>query len=45
MEMIPGGGIDPKTRFLVLNEGKVVFDGATLELTHSDDPWICAYLS
>lgn len=44
MEPIPNGGIDPLTRFLVLNEGKVVFDGETLELTHSDDPWIKAYL-
>jgi phospholipid/cholesterol/gamma-HCH transport system ATP-binding protein len=44
MEPIPHGGIDPLTRFLVLNEGKVVFDGETLELTHSDDPWIKAYL-
>lgn len=44
MEMIPGGGIDPNTRFLVLNEGKVVFDGVTLALTHTDDPWIKAYI-
>jgi phospholipid/cholesterol/gamma-HCH transport system ATP-binding protein len=44
MEPIPNGGIDPLTRFLVLNEGKVVFDGETLELTHSEDPWIKAYL-
>lgn len=45
MEMIPGGGIDPNTGFLVLNEGKIVFDGSTLELTHSQDPWIRAYLT
>jgi phospholipid/cholesterol/gamma-HCH transport system ATP-binding protein len=44
MERIPDGGIDPSTRFLVLNEGKVVFDGATLELTHTQDPWLRAYL-
>ncbi len=44
MEMIPDGGIDPNTKFLVLNEGKVVFDGPTLELTHSEDPWLKAYL-
>ena len=44
MEKIPNGGIDPRTRFLVLNEGRIVFDGSTLELTHSTDPWLKAYL-
>jgi phospholipid/cholesterol/gamma-HCH transport system ATP-binding protein len=44
MERIPDGGIDPSTKFLVLNEGKVAFDGATLELTHTQDPWLRAYL-
>ena len=48
MEPIPkeeNGGIDPSTRFLVLNEGKVVFDGDTEELVHTDDPWLKDYLS
>jgi len=45
MEPIPDGGIDPSTKFLVLNEGKVVFDGSTDELVHSEDPWLKAYLS
>jgi phospholipid/cholesterol/gamma-HCH transport system ATP-binding protein len=45
MKPIPNKGIDPKTKFLVLNEGKVVFDGTTQELVHSDDPWLKAYLS
>lgn len=45
MEPIPYGGIDPSTKFLVLNEGKVVFDGSTEELVHSEDPWLKAYLS
>jgi phospholipid/cholesterol/gamma-HCH transport system ATP-binding protein len=44
MEIIPNDGIDPNTKFLVINEGKVVFDGDTLGLTHSDDPWLKAYL-
>jgi len=44
MEKIPDNGIDPSTKFLVINEGKVVFDGTTLELTHSEDPWLKAYL-
>jgi phospholipid/cholesterol/gamma-HCH transport system ATP-binding protein len=45
MEPIPDNGIDPGTKFLVLNEGKVVFDGTTHELVHSTDPWLKDYLS
>jgi phospholipid/cholesterol/gamma-HCH transport system ATP-binding protein len=44
MQKIPDGGLDPNTRFLVLNDGHIVFDGATRELTHSTDPWLKAYL-
>jgi phospholipid/cholesterol/gamma-HCH transport system ATP-binding protein len=44
MEPIPNGGIDPSTKFLVLNEGRVVFDGTTLELTHTEDPWLRRYI-
>jgi phospholipid/cholesterol/gamma-HCH transport system ATP-binding protein len=45
MEPIPNGGIDPSTRFLVLNEGKIVFEGSTQELVHSPDPWLKQYLA
>jgi len=45
MEPIPDNGIDPSTKFLVLNEGRIVFDGSTEELVHSDDPWLKSYLS
>jgi phospholipid/cholesterol/gamma-HCH transport system ATP-binding protein len=45
MVRIPDGGIDESTKFLVLNEGKVVFDGTTHELVSSTDPWLRAYLS
>jgi phospholipid/cholesterol/gamma-HCH transport system ATP-binding protein len=45
VEKIPDNGIDPRTKFLVLNEGKVVFDGTTLELTHTKDPWLQEYIS
>ncbi len=38
-------GIDPGIKFLMLNEGKIVFHGTTQELVHSDDPWIKEYLS
>jgi phospholipid/cholesterol/gamma-HCH transport system ATP-binding protein len=44
-EKIPDNGIDENTKFLMLNDGKVVFDGTTLELTHSDDPWLKEYLA
>ncbi|MBB5345745.1 ABC transporter ATP-binding protein [Tunturibacter empetritectus] len=45
VEQIPNNGIDDSTKFLVLNEGKVVFDGTTEELVHSTDPWLKEYLS
>jgi phospholipid/cholesterol/gamma-HCH transport system ATP-binding protein len=45
MELIPDGGIDPGTRFLVLNEGRIVFDGTTQELTHTTDDWLKAFIS
>lgn len=45
MQPIADNGIDEGTRFLVLNEGRVVFDGTTRELTHSEDPWLKRYLA
>jgi phospholipid/cholesterol/gamma-HCH transport system ATP-binding protein len=45
IEPIPNGGIDDSTKFLVLNEGRVVFDGSTHELVHTTDPWLKEYLS
>jgi phospholipid/cholesterol/gamma-HCH transport system ATP-binding protein len=44
VERIPDNGIDPRTMFLVLNEGHIVFDGTTLELTHTKDPWLREYI-
>ena len=44
VERIPDNGIDPRTRFLVLNEGHIVFNGTTLELTHTKDPWLREYI-
>jgi phospholipid/cholesterol/gamma-HCH transport system ATP-binding protein len=44
-QIIPNGGVDQNTKFLVLNEGRIVFDGSTLELTHSEDPWLQNFLS
>ena len=45
MERIPNDGIEASTRFMVLNEHKIVFDGSTLELVHTQDPWLKEYLS
>jgi phospholipid/cholesterol/gamma-HCH transport system ATP-binding protein len=40
----PHRGIDPGTKFLMLNECHVVFHGTTEELVHSRDPWIREFL-
>lgn len=45
MQLIPDGGIDPSTKFLVLNQGRIVFDGTTQELTHTTDDWLKAFIS
>jgi len=41
----PDHGINEATKFLMLNEGGVVFHGTTEDLVHSKDPWIQEYLS
>lgn len=45
MEPIPNHGIDPRSRFLVLHEGRVVFNGTTEELVHTRDPWLKEYIA
>jgi phospholipid/cholesterol/gamma-HCH transport system ATP-binding protein len=45
MERIPDEGIDPSTRFLVMNEGAIAFHGTTEELVHTEDPWLKNYLA
>jgi phospholipid/cholesterol/gamma-HCH transport system ATP-binding protein len=45
MVPIPNGALDPKTNFLVLHDGHIVFDGSTHDLVHSDDPFLKEYLS
>ena len=45
VERLPDNEIDNGTRFLVLNEGRIVFDGNTRELVHTTDPWLKDYLS
>jgi phospholipid/cholesterol/gamma-HCH transport system ATP-binding protein len=41
----PERGIDSGMKFLMLNEGRIVFNGTTEELVHTDDPWIKEFLS
>ncbi|MDE1176281.1 MAG: ATP-binding cassette domain-containing protein [Edaphobacter sp.] len=45
MKRLPNNGTDETTKFLVLNEGRIVFDGTTMELVRSADPWLKEYLS
>ncbi len=44
MEKLPDGGVDESTAFLMLHEGKLVFNGSTMDLVRSDDPFIKEYL-
>ena len=44
MKKLPDGEVDPNTTFLVLHEGKLVFDGSTMDLVRSDDPFLREYL-
>jgi phospholipid/cholesterol/gamma-HCH transport system ATP-binding protein len=45
MELIPDGGVEDTTRFLILNKGSIVFHGNTRDLVRSEDPWIKEYLA
>jgi len=45
MELLPSHQIDPNTSFLMLHQGRLVFDGTTKELVHSSDPFIKEYIS
>jgi phospholipid/cholesterol/gamma-HCH transport system ATP-binding protein len=45
MVLITGNGTDTHTSFLVLNEGRLIFDGSTYDLVHSNDPFLKEFLS
>jgi len=45
IEPLPEGTTDPSTSFLVLHQGKLVFDGSTHDLVHSDDEFLKEYLA
>jgi phospholipid/cholesterol/gamma-HCH transport system ATP-binding protein len=42
---LPEDQIDDATSFLMLHQGRLVFDGSTHDLVHSDDPFIKNYIS
>jgi phospholipid/cholesterol/gamma-HCH transport system ATP-binding protein len=42
---LPEHQTDPNTSFMMLNRGRMVFDGTTKELVESKDPFIQEYLS
>ena len=41
----PGANINIRTTFMLLRDGKVIFDGPANDLVHSEDPYIREYLS
>jgi phospholipid/cholesterol/gamma-HCH transport system ATP-binding protein len=45
MVALPEKEIDSSTSFLMLHQGKLVFDGSTHDLVHSDDQFIKGYIS
>jgi phospholipid/cholesterol/gamma-HCH transport system ATP-binding protein len=44
MVPLPKGEADPNTTFLMLNEGRLIFDGSLRELVHSEDPFVREFL-
>jgi phospholipid/cholesterol/gamma-HCH transport system ATP-binding protein len=42
---LPPHQTDPNTSFLMLHQGRLVFDGSTKELVNSRDPFIHEYIS
>lgn len=44
MVPLPEGQTDPNTTFLMLNEGKLIFNGSLRDLVHSEDPFVREFL-
>jgi phospholipid/cholesterol/gamma-HCH transport system ATP-binding protein len=44
MVKLPDGHVDPNTTFLMMNDGRIIFDGSLHELVHSDDPFVREFL-
>ena len=45
MVPLPNGETDPRTTFLMLGDGRLIFDGSLHELLHSDDPFVREFLA
>jgi phospholipid/cholesterol/gamma-HCH transport system ATP-binding protein len=41
----PGANVNVRTTFLLLRDGKIIFDGTAHELVNSTDPYIREYIS
>jgi phospholipid/cholesterol/gamma-HCH transport system ATP-binding protein len=44
MVPLPKGETDPHTTFMMLDEGKLIFDGTLHELLHTDNPFVKEFL-
>ena len=44
MVPLPKGETDPNTTFLMLNEGKLIFNGSLHDLVHTQDPFVREFL-
>jgi len=44
MVPLPKGETDPNTTFLMLNEGRLIFNGSLHDLLHSQDPFVREFL-
>jgi phospholipid/cholesterol/gamma-HCH transport system ATP-binding protein len=44
MVKLPAGEVDLNTTFLMMNEGKMIFDGSLHNLVHSEDPFVQEFL-
>ncbi|HUX45044.1 MAG TPA: ATP-binding cassette domain-containing protein [Terracidiphilus sp.] len=45
MVSLPDGETNPNTTFLMLNEGRIIFDGSIHELVRSQDPFVREFLA
>jgi phospholipid/cholesterol/gamma-HCH transport system ATP-binding protein len=44
MVKLPEGQVDENTTFLMMNDGRIIFDGSLHDLVHSDDPFVREFL-
>jgi phospholipid/cholesterol/gamma-HCH transport system ATP-binding protein len=44
MVPLPDGETDPNTTFLMLNEGRIIFDGSLHELVHDEDEFVREFI-